>query len=49
MRIAVYLPGSRLISSTSSLTVFAGTDGCTTSTFGDVAMRVTATKSLNGS
>src|SRR3954469_11544658 len=45
----VYLPGAERIRSTSSLAVFTGTDGCTTSEFGVVATSEIATKSLDGS
>src|SRR5215470_3877739 len=45
----LYLPGLALISAISSLTLLAGTDGATVSTFGDAAIKVIGAKSLNGS
>src|SRR3954453_365586 len=45
----VYLPGDALMRSTSSFTVFTGTDGCTTSEFGVVATSEIGMKSFTGS
>src|SRR5262245_54935516 len=45
----LYLPGLALISEMSSLTVRAGIEGCTVSTLGETAARVTGAKSLKGS
>ena len=42
----VVLAGIGLMNATSSLTVFAGTDGCTISTFGADAATVIGAKSL---
>src|SRR5262245_35990103 len=44
----LYLPGLERRNAISSLTVVAGIDGLTTSTFGDAAARVTGAKSLVG-
>ena len=43
----VYLPART--SATNSCTVFAGTEGCTTSTSGEVAAMMIGSKSLTGS
>src|SRR3954462_1455044 len=45
----LYLPGLSRISCTSSGSDLAGTDGLTTTTFGETATSVTAAKSLRGS
>src|SRR3954467_13607145 len=45
----LYLPGLFRMSCTSSGSDLAGTDGLTTTTFGDAATSVTAVKSLTGS
>src|SRR5262245_8801405 len=45
----LYLPGLAFISAMSSLTVFAGTEGCTVGTLGETAAGVTGAKSLKGS
>ena len=45
----VSLPGFALASAISSVTVFAGTDGCTTSTRGATCVRLTGAKSFTGS
>ena len=42
------LPGEALASAISSATVFAGSEGCTTSTNGVVATRLTGAKSRTG-
>ena len=45
----LYLPGFALVKATNSLKVFAGTDGCTTSTLGWLTRRMMGAKSLRES